>query len=53
MPNEVFEIDITEDHEPPNTIITKEGLRNSSQLVTGKLLGREVILEILVMKIPI
>ena len=54
MPNKVFEIDITEDHEPPNTIITEEeGLRNSSQLVPGKLPSNEVILEILVMKIPI
>ena len=54
MPNQTFEIDTTEDHEPPNTIITEEeGFMNSSQLVPGKLHGHEVILEVLVMKIPI
>ena len=56
MPNHLFEIDITEDHKPPNTttIITEEkGLKNPSHMVTGKLPGQEVILEVLVMKIPI
>ena len=54
MPNKVFEIDTTGEHEPPNTIITEEeGFMNPSQLVTGKLLGQEVILEVLVMKIRI
>ena len=56
MPNDLFKIDITEDHKPPNitTIITEEeGLKDSSHMVTGKLHGQEVILEVLVMRIPI
>ena len=37
MPNDLFEIEITDDHETPNTtIITEEkGLKKSSELVTG------------------
>ena len=56
MPNDLFKIERTEDHKPPNTttIITEEeGLKDSSQLVTGKLHCWKVILEVLVMKIPI
>ena len=34
-PNQTFEIETTEEHEPPNTTITEEkGPKNSSELVT-------------------
>ena len=46
MPNDLFEIEITDDHETPNTtIITEEkGVKNPSRMVVGKLDGQEVTL---------